>query len=184
MALILAAAAGLSACTISDTDHQINCEQYEEDAFKMDKRGNHTEALGLYEKAIHEAEQNHNHLLLPAILRRVAEVRMQHEEFAEAEILLRRAMDRYKELDEKPDPDPEVTKQRAKDSYNTKFDLANLLTDRKQYAQAEALYKELQAVPPTSEESLHALNEAYINMLKAAGKSQDANEVFIRNAVD
>jgi tetratricopeptide (TPR) repeat protein len=184
MALILAAAACLSACTTSDSDHQINCEQYEDDAFKMDKRGNHIEALGLYDKAIHEAEQSNNQLLLPAILRRVAEVRMQHEEFAEAEILLRRAMDRYKELDEKPAKDPEVAKQRAKDSYITKFDLANLLTDRKQYDQAEALYKELQAVPPTSEESLHALNEAYINMLKAAGKSHDANEVFIRNAVN
>jgi tetratricopeptide (TPR) repeat protein len=184
MALILAAAACLSGCTMSDADHQINCEQFEEDAFKMDKRGNHREALDLYDKAIHEAEQSHNHLLLPAILRRVAEIRMQHEEFAQAEILLRRAMEQYKELDNKPDPDPEVGKQRAKDSYNTKFDLANLLTDRKQYTEAEALYKELRAVPPTSEESLHSLNEAYINMLKAAGKSQDANEIFIRNAVE
>jgi len=150
----------------------------------MDKRGNHREALDLYDKAIHEAEQSNNPMLLPAILRRVAEIRMQHEEFAAAEILLRRAMERYKELEKKPDQGPELKKQLAKDSYSTKFDLANLMTDRKQYDQAEALYKELQAVPPMSEESLHTLNEAYINMLKAAGKMQDANEIFIRNAAN
>jgi len=169
---------------VSGADHETNCEQYEEDAFKMEKRGNHADALGLYDKAIDEAEQSNNRLQLPAVLCRAAESRMQHEQFAAAEPLLRQALSKDKELSQQADLDAPTRDTLTKEYIKTEFDLANLLTDQKKYSEAEVLYKELQAVPKVDADTRSAINEAYINMLKSAGKLKDANEIFMQNAAD